>query len=108
MTDRAVAGSDLFRRVEAHYQEHFTREGRGEAFADWLAPLRGELAEVATHGASPAFIPCWCVPDGVGSAAQQTRPRRSADSPLGRGLSWSGGSGSYERLGHHGSPSCPA
>ena len=56
MTDRAVAGSDLFRRVEAHYQEHFTREGRGEAFADWLAPLRGELAEVATHGASPAFI----------------------------------------------------
>jgi len=56
MTDRAVAGSDLFRRVEAHYQEHFTREGRGEAFAEWLAPLRGDLAETATHGANPAFI----------------------------------------------------
>ena len=57
MTDRAVAGSDLFRRVEAHYREHFTREGRGEAFAEWLARLRGELAETATHGADPAFIP---------------------------------------------------
>src|SRR6266478_10132129 len=56
MTDRAVAGSDLFRRVEAHYREHFTREGRGEAFAEWLARLRGELAETATHGANPAFI----------------------------------------------------
>jgi hypothetical protein len=56
MTDRVVAGSDLFRRVEAHYREHFTREGRGEAFADWLARLRGELAETATHGANPAFI----------------------------------------------------
>ena len=56
MTDRAVAGSDLFRRVEAHYQEHFTREGRGEAFAEWLAELRRELAETATHGANPAFI----------------------------------------------------
>src|SRR5258705_7148873 len=56
MTDRAVAGSDLFWRVEDHYQEHFTREGRGEAFAEWLAPLRGDLAETATHGANPAFI----------------------------------------------------
>jgi hypothetical protein len=42
--------------VEAYYQEHFTREGRGEAFVEWLAPLRGELAEAATHGANPAFI----------------------------------------------------
>src|SRR5438128_10948645 len=56
MTDRAVAGSDLFRRVEAHYREHFTREGRGEAFAAWLARLRRELAETATHAADPAFI----------------------------------------------------
>ena len=56
MTDRAVAESDLFRRVEAYYQEHFTREGRGEAFAEWLAELRRELAETATHGANPAFI----------------------------------------------------
>src|SRR2546429_530760 len=76
MTDRAVAGFDLFRRVEAHYQEHFTREGCGEAFASevglvehvrtgamletpaWKVGPRGHLKPRAHEQAVTACLMC--------------------------------------------------
>ncbi len=55
-TNHEEAGTDLSQRVEAFYRTRSERTGQGEAFARWLARIRGDLAETAQYGARPAFI----------------------------------------------------
>ncbi len=55
-TNHERAGIDLSQRVEAFYRARSERAGQGEAFARWLAQVRGDLAEAAQYGAEPAFI----------------------------------------------------